>query len=138
MPPEAVLREVKAWAGKAENDLQAAQIIMMAPGALPYDIVCFHAQQAAEKYLKALLTFYGIPFPRTHDLPELALRLPADSTATCSVGDLSELADAAVSARYPDDLVAYDRPLAERLLRKAEIVRDAVKLEMASQGYSPP
>lgn len=101
MPPEAVLREVKAWIGKAGNDLQAAQLIMMAPGALPYDIVCFHAQQAAEKCLKALLTFYGIPFPRTHDLPELVLLLPADSTAACSVGDLSELADAAGLSAVP-------------------------------------
>ncbi|MBW1960508.1 MAG: HEPN domain-containing protein [Deltaproteobacteria bacterium] len=33
--------------------------------------VCFHAQQCAEKYLKAFLTFKNIDFPKTHDIGEL-------------------------------------------------------------------
>jgi len=37
----------------------------------PYDTVCFHCQQACEKYLKALLTLSGIHAPRTHDLEVL-------------------------------------------------------------------
>jgi len=32
------------------------------------DIVCFHCQQCAEKYLKALLVYLGVHFPNTHDL----------------------------------------------------------------------
>ncbi|HEC02797.1 MAG TPA: HEPN domain-containing protein [Phycisphaerales bacterium] len=32
------------------------------------DIVCFHCQQCAEKYLKALLVYLGVHFPKTHDL----------------------------------------------------------------------
>ncbi len=36
-----------------------------------YDGACFHAQQAAEKYLKAFLTYHAVSFPYTHNLAEL-------------------------------------------------------------------
>lgn len=35
------------------------------------DTACFHAQQAAEKYLKAYLTYYSLDFPFVHDLERL-------------------------------------------------------------------
>jgi len=74
MPPEAVIKEVKAWISKAENDFKNIKLVLPARDA-PFDTVCFHAQQAAEKYIKAMLTFYGVPFSKTHDLPELLLLL---------------------------------------------------------------
>jgi len=57
------------WFLKAESDLNTAQRMAESDG--PYDTACFHAQQAAEKYLKGLLAFQGEPFPRTHNLEEL-------------------------------------------------------------------
>ena len=43
----------------------------------PYDTVCFHTQQCVEKYLKALLTYLSIDFPKIHDVGELsALQRP--------------------------------------------------------------
>ncbi len=103
----------------------------------PFDTVCFHAEQAAEKYLKALLTFLGVPFGKTHDLPELLLLLPDDSSISVAVGDLSGLADAAVAARYPDDLSEYDRVVAEDMVRQAETVKSAVLRELEGRGYTP-
>ena len=38
---------------------------------IPWDTVGFHAQQCSEKYLKALLLFHRINFPKIHDLTEL-------------------------------------------------------------------
>jgi len=38
-----------------------------------YDTGCFHAQQAAEKYLKAILTMQGLGIPRTYELEELQI-----------------------------------------------------------------
>mgnify|MGYP000307964815 CR=1 FL=1 len=35
--------------------------------------ICFHAQQAVEKYLKAFLILHDIDFPRTHDVDYLLL-----------------------------------------------------------------
>jgi HEPN domain-containing protein len=42
-----------------------------------YRAICFHAQQCAEKYLKARLTEANIPFIKTHDLPSLLSQLAA-------------------------------------------------------------
>lgn len=61
---------VNAWFAKAENDLKAIELIM-ADEDTPTDIACFHAQQAAEKYLKGYLLFHQIKFPKIHDLESL-------------------------------------------------------------------
>jgi hypothetical protein len=58
---------VRDWLKKADNDLKAAQLLLDAPEA-PVDTICFHAQQAAEKVLKGLLTARSIEFPKTHSL----------------------------------------------------------------------
>ena len=70
------LEVLRAWVRKAEHDLEAARRIMAAEDGCPYDTVCFHCQQACEKYLKALLTFGGIHAPRAHDLEEISALLP--------------------------------------------------------------
>ena len=43
------------WVLKAENDLKAAAQVLKLGAECPTDTVCFHAQQCAEKYLKACL-----------------------------------------------------------------------------------
>ena len=51
------------WVDKAEHDLRAAEhLLQFQEGGLT-DIVCFHCQQCAEKYLKALLVALGVRFP---------------------------------------------------------------------------
>ncbi len=57
------------WLAKAESDLATADLVLQGEG--PYDTACFHAQQAVEKSLKALLALHAQPIPRTHDLDEL-------------------------------------------------------------------
>jgi len=62
--------QVKEWVQKAEEDWQAAR--KLGRGRKPlYNLVCFHAQQCAEKYLKAVLEQKTSPIPRTHDLVAL-------------------------------------------------------------------
>jgi len=65
--------------------------------------VCWLAQQAADKALKAVLIDLGIEFPRTHDLDVLRTLLPADSPVKDHLPDLAELGEWAVEARYPGD-----------------------------------
>jgi HEPN domain-containing protein len=65
--------------------------------------VCFHCQQAAEKYLKALLQEVGVVAPRTHDLEDLLdLLLPYDATLVPLRRVLISLTRYAVDLRYPD------------------------------------
>lgn len=61
---------MKQWLGKADRDLAVAELLL-GQGAVYYEALAFHCQQAGEKYLKALLTWYQVEFPRTHDIGQL-------------------------------------------------------------------
>lgn len=56
------------WIAKAEGDFVTAGRELRARRQPNYDAVCFHAQQMAEKYMKAVLQEHGVPFPKTHSL----------------------------------------------------------------------
>ncbi|MEK7765894.1 MAG: HEPN domain-containing protein, partial [bacterium] len=75
VPPDPA-RAVRRWVERAEQDLRNAEHTLMLREDCPLDTVCFHAQQCAEKYLKALLTHRSVDFPRTHHLEILAGLLP--------------------------------------------------------------
>ena len=117
------LELARGWFLKAESDLNTARRMVESDG--PYDTACFHAQQAAEKYLKGLLAFRGEPFHRTHDLDELQHMgegLPAWPLAGL---DLSELSSYAVEARYDFEFWP-DRQTAEEAVGLASQVRKRV------------
>lgn len=63
------LDHAQALLQKAANDLVAARATLATGEAL--DTVCFHAQQAVEKSLKALLALHDVEYPWRHDLGEL-------------------------------------------------------------------
>src|SRR5437868_6410446 len=89
------------WVQKAESDMRLAiESSKMRPP--ENDAVCFHSQQADEKYYKAWLKELGLPIPRTHDLVQLLLLLLPHDTALRSVGrGLKTLTRYAVDYRYP-------------------------------------
>lgn len=134
MPPDpAVLEEVHAWFRKAEADLRNIELVLPADDC-PFDTACFHAQQAAEKYLKGYLTYLGVGFPKAHDLEELVARLPASAALHLDDDALAELTQLAVAPRYPGWDEAVDRPLAERALATARAVKDAVLVAIDRRG----
>ncbi len=59
----------RGWLQKGDSDRANADRTARSTG--PYDTACFHAQQAVEKYLKAVLALAGSPIPRTHDLEDI-------------------------------------------------------------------
>jgi HEPN domain-containing protein len=86
------------------------------------DLICFHSQQAADRYLKALLQEQGLPAPRTHDLEELLARLlPHDATLRGLRRGLMILTPYAVEYRYPGEVAS--RRQARAALRWAERIR---------------
>jgi HEPN domain-containing protein len=126
VPPE-VVEVLRHWVRKAEHDIEAASPIMAIKEACPFDAVCFHCQQAAEKYLKCLLPYAGIQAPRTHDLKALAALIPLGPRVPLRVQDLVELNPYSVDVRY-----AYDwrEPVlrdAKRTLVLLSRVRAAVR-----------
>jgi HEPN domain-containing protein len=61
----------REWVLKAEEDFAAASSLNRRRKKPLSNIVCFHAQQAVEKYLKARLEEASQPVPKTHDLLHL-------------------------------------------------------------------
>ncbi|OPX22135.1 MAG: hypothetical protein B1H03_05115 [Planctomycetales bacterium 4484_113] len=94
--------EVEKWVSKAEEDRFAVVSLFKLEGR-PASVVCFHAQQCAEKYLKALLIHGEVNFGRTHDLLELVGRLPATAEPAEGFVDAMRVLNAfSVLPRYPD------------------------------------
>lgn len=91
----------QAWLRFAEDDLAAAQRALELRSAFQPRHVCFDAQQAAEKALKALSLAEEIDFPFTHDLASLTRLLSPDSRPRASDADLQELTSWATGRRYP-------------------------------------
>ena len=89
----------REWLNRAHSNLVRAQTEL--PGVYLEDL-CFDAQQAAEKALKALLLELGIRFPLTHDLNKLLeLILQAGVAIPDRIREAVVLSDYAVSTRYP-------------------------------------
>lgn len=104
------LNAVNAWLKKAENDLRTAEYVMTMDDP-PYDTVCFHAQQCAEKYIKGFLTFYEIDFPKTHSIEDLVLLCKDIAPFLESeIGDVEVLSIYAVETRYPSEIY-YEIPV---------------------------
>ncbi|MFN0123018.1 MAG: HEPN domain-containing protein [Blastocatellia bacterium] len=90
------------WIGKAEEDWHVAQMSYRARKHPGYDAAAFHAQQCAEKYLKARLEEAAIVIPRTHDLLVLhQLVLPLEPGWQVLQVQLAFLNPFAVAYRYP-------------------------------------
>ncbi len=113
------------WIAKAEADLRTARREFAATDEPNYDAVCFHAQQAAEKCLKARLVEAGIAFPKTHDLGALvALAVGVEPTWSKLLGVVDALTDRAVEVRYPGVLADYEDGADS--IQRAEAVRREV------------
>ena len=115
-PPEQVKTEFfKQWLGKAVQDLAAAKILLREETSF-LSTVGFHCQQAAEKLLKALLSEFGIAFPRTHNL-RLLMDLLVDGGYPLppELDDLDSLTPFGTLFRYEDI------PSATRLDRESVI-----------------
>lgn len=113
----------RAWLAKAENDFTNIENNLTAPH-VPWDTVCFHAQQAAEKLLKAFLVQHGRTPGRTHDLVALLSECVAvDSALVRHQGDCQRLSFYAVAARYPSDVFDPGEADAQEMVQAARRIQ---------------
>jgi len=64
--------EIKKWLIKGLNDLKTAEILINLPKEeIVTDTLCFHCQQAVEKFLKAFLVASNVEFGRVHSIEYL-------------------------------------------------------------------
>ena len=108
---------VKRWLEKARRDLNTAHNCLDSSEPFP-DIICFHAQQAAEKYLKAYLVYYEIEFPKTHSLEDLILLANRQDSSFLNLQDIScILTPYAVEVRYGES----EEPMIDDAIEAIEI-----------------
>ena len=119
-------RDVRDWVVKAEEDFEVVRTLVRKRRPAVHDAVCFHAQQCAEKCLKALLTRERIAFPKTHDLLELLeLAKRCDAALELLRPHLEYLEPYAVNLRYPGERAT--RAEAQRSARVVTRVREALR-----------
>lgn len=93
---------VAEWLHKAEADASGAEVLLKSRRREINDLICFHCQQAVEKYIKARLQEADARFPKTHDLSQLiALVIPHDPLWGVLCDSLRDLDSYAVETRYP-------------------------------------
>ena len=110
------------WVAKAEGDFITATREYRARKAPNYDAACFHAQQMAEKYLKAVLQEHAYAIPKTHSLVDLmALCMKIDPSYQMVQADLNILEGFSVQFRYPGQ--SADKLDAKSALNAARVVR---------------
>lgn len=117
------------WAELAEQDYRVAERLLSDADLLFFRSVGFHSQQSAEKYLKALLVFKNVAFPKTHDIT-LLLQLVADNGGLptgLEIDTGSPLNRYGVGVRYPDDMEPVDLDEARQAFNTAAAIRDIIK-----------
>lgn len=127
-------RDPAAWVLKAEHDLLAIRSLI-AGAIVPWDMVAFHAQQGAEKYLKALLVLHEQVVPKVHDLERLLqLCVATDPSLSQCVTDCRRLTQLGFVSRYPDNPDEPSERDAREAIRLAERICDAVRPLLGSSN----
>lgn len=117
---------VKKWLSKANNDLKTARNLMSFPEEERVtEAICFHCQQASEKFLKAFLVTKNIEFGRTHIL-EALLDLCRGVDSDFFNISTGKLTDYAVEVRYPEVFYTPTQSEAEESVILAERISDFV------------
>jgi len=121
---------VREWVEKAEGDFHSAERELRARKAPNYDAACFHAQQCAEKYLKAYVVQHRLQFKPIHDL-EVILGdiLPSSSDFEFIRDLLLLLNDYAVDIRYPGELATKEE--ARAAVKAMRTVRTFVRQKLS-------
>jgi HEPN domain-containing protein len=121
------LEYARLWFDKAKNDLLDADN-NLASDKVPYDTVCFHCQQAAEKLLKGFLVANGCEYPITHNLFVILDKVVEYEPEAESLREtLALLNPYAVEIRYPGDELTLTNDNAAEARQAAQEVLDWVK-----------
>jgi len=117
---------IDSWTDKADKDLLSAKHELSFPDVVT-ETVCFHCQQAVEKYLKAYLVFLGISFTKTHEIGELITKCgDTDEELSVLKEEADTLTDYAVEVRYPEEWFEPTLEEAKEAFEIAKKVKEVV------------
>ncbi|MCC6795327.1 MAG: HEPN domain-containing protein [Candidatus Hydrogenedentes bacterium] len=116
----------REWIAKAEGDFAVAMRESRVRRKPNYDAVCFHVQQCAEKYLKAILHLHEIRFGKTHNLVLLLDQaLEVAPLLEPFREPMRQLTQFAVIVRYPGD--SMSKETAREALKHCKAVRSVAR-----------
>jgi len=125
-------QSTREWLNAAGDDLITIENLLDNP--ILTNIIAFHAQQAIEKSLKAIIEENGIVFIKTHNLQTLFMKIEELIPFSVNERIISELDRLYVDARYPNDLglMPYGKPT----LEEAEIYfQEALKIKKQTEAF---
>lgn len=122
-------QDIQAWLDYANLDYSAAQTLWQYHRPIPYEIICYHCQQAAEKAIKALFIRFDLPggIPRKHDLSFLLNQMRHAAVITPELRHMADVLSVyGVISRYPNE-VEIDEPRVRQALEYAGAILDWAK-----------
>ena len=135
VPNERLLHHVKQWLSHGDEDLRlAAHAMTLQAEEAPYRLIAYHAQQCAEKYLKAFLVYYHVDFPFTHNISTV-LELCSDPASwAAKLQDDEQLTLYSITTRYPGEEEEVTESEAGQAIDLARKVRTQVRTALKQLG----
>jgi HEPN domain-containing protein len=133
-----ILKKVMQWLSLADEDLNLASHALGLGAQSPYRLIAYHAQQCAEKCLKAFLVYHNVDFPYTHNIRRLLKFCEEHAEWTDNLKDAEELTPYAITARYPGEEEEVTEPEAKRAIDLAQQVREQVRNALEQLGLKLP
>jgi HEPN domain-containing protein len=125
-PNKDVLDKVRQWMAYGDEDLKLARYALGMRKDCPYRLVAYHAQQCAEKYLKAFLVYNTQDFPYTHNISVLLELCRKHKCWPQEMAKAEELTPYAITTRYPGEEEVVTLREAQDAVDVAEYVRQTV------------
>jgi HEPN domain-containing protein len=133
-----IQKKVTQWIEYGDEDLRLARHGLTLTSGVPYRLIAYHAQQCAEKYLKAFLVYHRIDFPYTHNIGRLLELCSEKGEWARDLPEADELTPFAITARYPsqDEPVTHEESL--RAIEIASKVRETIRKALEKGGVGLP
>jgi HEPN domain-containing protein len=129
-------QKVKKWMGFGDEDLKLARHALTLSSGCPYRLIAYHAQQCAEKYLKAYLVFHRLDFPYTHNISRLLELCAEKADWPGKVLEAEELTPYAITTRYPGEDERVTKQEALRAIYISEKVRKIIRKVLRKDGLN--
>lgn len=128
---------VREWLAKADEDFNFAKTNLEEEHEF-YSQICFHFQQASEKYLKSFIVAYDLEFEKSHNLIALLKICSKKESAILSLMEQCELLNTAyIDTRYPVHWPTdYSKEKALKMQGAAEKLAQAIKALLEKEGIA--
>ena len=138
VPNERVLHNVKQWLIHGDEDLKMASHALGLGAQSPYRLIAYHAQQCAEKYLKAFLVYCGVDFPYTHNISTLLELCSEHTNWAAKLQDAEQLTLYSITTRYPGEDEEVTESEAGQAIDLAQQVKEQVRKALKLLGVDLP